>query len=163
MIIREIEERDNKQVESLIRTCLIEFGANKPGCAWSDPNLGCFYEVYQNENSKYWVVEDDGIIVAGCGIGPVDTVENTCELQKMYSLKEVRGTGIAHELLKLSLKFAGDYYEECYLETFTNMVAANKFYKKHGFIQLDKPLVETEHYACDAWYIKSLSKRVMNK
>lgn len=52
MLIREIEEKDNEQVESLIRTCLIEFGANKPGCAWTDPNLGCFYQVYQNEKSK---------------------------------------------------------------------------------------------------------------
>ena len=51
MLIREIEERDNEQVESLIRTCLIEFGANKPGCAWEDPNLGCFYEVYQNQKA----------------------------------------------------------------------------------------------------------------
>lgn len=156
MIIREIEEKDNEQVESLIRTCLIEFGANKPGCAWSDPNLGCFYQVYQNEKSKYWVVEESGRIVAGCGIGPIDQVEATCELQKMYSLKEVRGKGIANDLLKISLEFAEKYYKECYLETFSNMVAANKFYKKHGFIQLDKPLVETEHYACDAWYIKQL-------
>ena len=74
----------------------------------------------------------------------------------MYSLKEVRGKGIANDLLKISLEFAEKYYEKCYLETFENMVAANKFYKKHGFIQLDKPLVETEHYACDVWYIKSL-------
>ena len=37
MLIREIEEKDNKQVEKLIRTCLIEFGANKPGTAWADP------------------------------------------------------------------------------------------------------------------------------
>lgn len=156
MIIREIQEKDNEQVESLIRTCLIEFGANKPGCAWSDPNLGCFYKVYKNEKSKYWVVEENGEIVAGCGIGPVDGVENVCELQKMYSLKEARGSGIASELLKISLEFAKKYYKECYLETFGNMVAANKFYKKNGFIQLDKPLVETEHYACDVWYIKSL-------
>lgn len=156
MIIREIEEKDNEKVESLIRTCLIEFGANKPGCAWSDPNLGCFYEVYKNEKSKYWVVEENGEIVAGCGIGPVDGVENVCELQKMYSLKEARGSGIASELLKISLEFAKKYYKQCYLETFSNMVAANKFYKKNGFIQLDKPLVETEHYACDVWYIKSL-------
>ena len=33
MLIREIQEKDNKAVENLIRTCLIEFGANKPGCA----------------------------------------------------------------------------------------------------------------------------------
>lgn len=156
MIIREIEEKDNEKVESLIRTCLIEFGADKPGCAWSDPNLGCFYEVYKNEKSKYWVVEENGEIVAGCGIGPVDGVEDVCELQKMYSLKEARGSGVASELLKISLEFAKKYYKQCYLETFSNMVAANKFYKKNGFIQLDKPLVETEHYACDVWYIKSL-------
>ncbi|MBU5592289.1 GNAT family N-acetyltransferase [Clostridium sp. MSJ-4] len=156
MIIREIEEKDNEQVELLIRTCLIEFGADKPGCAWSDPNLGCFYQVYQNEKSKYWVVEENNKIVAGCGIGPLDNKEDICELQKMYSLKEVRGTGIANELMKISLEFAKKHYKKCYLETFSNMVAANKFYKKYGFIQLEKPLIETEHYACDAWYIKEL-------
>ena len=156
MLIREIEEKDNEQVESLIRTCLIEFGANKPGCAWEDPNLGCFYQVYQNEKSKYWVVEENNKIVAGCGIGPLTNTENICELQKMYSLKGVRGTGIANELLKISLEFAKKHYKKCYLETFGNMIAANKFYKKNKFIQLEKPLVETEHYACDVWYIKTL-------
>ena len=154
MLIREIEEKDNEQVESLIRTCLIEFGANKPGCAWEDPNLGCFYQVYQNEKSKYWVAEDNNKIVAGCGIGQLTNTENICELQKMYSLKEVRGS--ANELLKISLEFAKKYYKKCYLETFDNMLAANKFYKNHKFIQLEKPIVETEHYACDVWYIKTL-------
>jgi len=156
MLIREIEEKDNEQVELLIRTCLIEFGANKAGCAWEDPNLGSFYQVYQNEKSKYWVVEENKKIVAGCGIGPLANIENVCELQKMYSLKEIRGTGIANELMKNSLEFSKKYYKECYLETFSNMVAANKFYKKQGFIQLEKPLIETEHYACDVWYIKTL-------
>ena len=156
MIIREIEERDNKEVESLIRACLIEFEANRPGCAWSDPNLGSFFQLYQNEKSKYWVVEHNNKIVAGCGIGPLIGAENVCELQKMYSFKEVRGSGIANELLKISLEFAKQYYKECYLETFSNMIGANKFYIKQGFTKLDKPLIETEHYACDMWYIKSL-------
>ncbi|OPJ62655.1 GNAT family N-acetyltransferase [Clostridium chromiireducens] len=156
MLIREIEEKDNKEVETLIRTCLIEFGANKPGCAWSDPNLGCFYQVYQDQKSKYWVVEKDNKIIGGCGIGPLENTKNICELQKMYALKEARGTGIAKELLKISLDFAKKYYDKCYLETFNNMVAANKFYQKNGFVQLDKPILETEHYACDVWYVKSL-------
>lgn len=158
MLIREIQKEDNAEVEFIIRSCLIEFGANKPGCAWTDPNLGCFYEVYQNEKSKYWVVEKDNKIVAGCGIGPLVGLENVCELQKMYSLKEVRGSGIAKKLLDIALEFASRHYEKCYLETFENMVAANKFYKKNGFIQLDKPLLETEHYACDVWYLKSIDK-----
>ena len=156
MLIREIQEKDNKAVENLIRTFLIEFGANKPGCAWTDPDLGRFFQVYQKEKSKYFVVEHNNKIVAGCGIGPLEGAENVCELQKMYSYKEVRGTGIADQLLKLSLDFEKEHYDKCYLETFVNMIDANKFYKKCGFIQLDKPLVETDHYACDMWYIKSL-------
>ncbi|MBB6622913.1 GNAT family N-acetyltransferase [Clostridium gasigenes] len=156
MIIREIQQKDNKEVELLIRTCLIEFGGDKPGCAWTDPNLGQFYELYQNKGSKYFVVEENNKIIAGCGIGPLENLENICELQKMYSLKEVRGRGIANELMEISLEFAKKHYSKCYLETFSNMIGANKFYKKNGFIKLEKPLIETEHFACDVWYIKTL-------
>jgi putative acetyltransferase len=74
----------------------------------------------------------------------------------MYSLKEARGSGIAKKLLEISLEFAKMHYKKCYLETFANMHAANKFYIKHEFIQLEKPIIETEHYACDVWYIKTL-------
>ncbi|MWV42798.1 GNAT family N-acetyltransferase [Paenibacillus sp. HJL G12] len=156
MVIREIEEIDNKQVEHLIRTCLVEFGANKPGTAWADPDLGDLYHVYRREGSKYWVAEEEGKIVAGCGIGPVQNFPRICELQKMYSSEEVRGMGIATQLLQIALDYAKDYYDKCYLETLSNMGAANTFYKKHGFTLLDKPLNATEHFACDAWYMKTL-------
>ena len=156
MIIREIEKKDNKEVENLIRTCLIEYGANKPGFAWSDPNLGSFFELYQAEKSRYWVVEKDNRVVAGCGIGPLLGADGVCELQKMYAFKEVRGSGIANELLSVCLDFAKKHYNKCYLETFSNMKRANNFYKKNGFVRLNKPLVQTEHYACDMWYIKNI-------
>ena len=153
--IREIEEKDNKQVENVIRTCLIEFGGNHEGLAWSDPDLGRFSEVYNKKGYKYWVVEDEkGNIVGGTGIGKL--TDEVCELQKMYCLKIARGTGVAHKLMKLALDFAKKYYKKCYIETLSNMIAANKFYKKYGFKKLDKPYVQTEHYACDVWYIKDL-------
>lgn len=155
MLIRVIEEKDNQEVEQLIRTCLIEFHANKPGCAWEDPHLGSFSYVYQDEKSLYLVVEKDGHIVGGCGIGPVN-VDGVCELQKMYCYKEIRGTGIAQQLLDQCLTFAKQYYVKCYLETFENMKAANHFYIKNGFLRLDEPLIKSEHYACDRWYIKEL-------
>ena len=156
MLIRLIEEKDNQEVEQLIRTCLLEFNANKPGCAWEDPNLGQFFQVYQPMNMQYLVVENEGHIVGGCGIGPVDGKDDVCELQKMYCLLETRGTGIAQQLLDLSLDFAKKHYSKCYLETFENMVAANKFYIKNGFQLLDKPIVDGPHFACDKWYIKDL-------
>lgn len=123
--IREIEAKDNRKVENVIRTCLIEFGANHEGTAWADPDLGRFSEIYNKEGHKYWVVEDEkGNIIGGTGIGKLFQIEDVCELQKMYCLPEARGTGIAHELI--------------------------------NFEQLDKPLVQTEHNACDVWYVKNL-------
>ena len=156
-IIREIEEKDNKAVENVIRTCLIEFGANHEGTAWADPDLGNFSEIYNKEGYKYWVIEDNkGRIVGGAGVGKLIGTKEVCELQKMYCLPETRGTGISHELMEIALEYAKKYYKRCYIETLSNMMAANKFYKKYGFNKLDKPLVETEHNACDVWYIKEL-------
>ena len=155
--IREIESRDNKAVENIIRTCLIEFGANHEGTAWSDPNLGRFSEIYNTEGNKYWVAEDkEGKIVGGVGIGNLEGTEKICELQKMYCLPEIRGTGISHKLIEIALDYAKKYYNKCYLETLRNMIAAQKFYEKHGFIKIDKPIVQTEHFACDVRYIKIL-------
>lgn len=156
MKIRKIEPKDNAEVEKLIRDCLIEFGADKPGCAWEDPNLDKFYETYSSHFYQYLVVEKDGHVVGGCGIGPVDGYYDVCELQKMYCRKEIRGTGIAQQLLDLSIEFAKKHYTLIYLETFANMVAANKFYVKNGFVPLAAPITEGPHYACNRWYAKEI-------
>lgn len=153
--IREIEKRDDSAVESVIRSCLIEFGANHEGTAWADPDLCRFSEIYNTEGNKYWVAEDEtGEIVGGVGIGCLDKYGALCELQKMYCLPHARGTGLAHELITIALDYAKKYYSRCYLETCDNMIAAQKFYEKHGFFRVDKPVIETEHFACEVKYLK---------
>lgn len=59
--------------------------------------------------------------------------------------------------MKVALDFAKEHYTCCYLETFKELQAANFLYIKFDFRQLEKPLEESEHNACDAWYIKALS------
>ena len=155
--IRELKKEDNKKIEKLIRDCLIEFGANHEGTAWADPNLGRFSEIYNTVGNEYWVaVDENNHILGGVGIGKLSGIENVCELQKMYCLKEIRETGISHELMKIALEYAKEYYNICYLETLENMVAAQKFYEKWGFERVYEPLVKTEHFACDVRYIKNL-------
>lgn len=155
--IREIEKRDNQEVENVIRTCLIEFGANHEGTAWADPNLGRFSEIYNTQGNKYWIAEsEEGKIIGGVGIGKLYGIDDVCELQKMYCLPETRGTGVSHKLMDVALEYAKKYYSKCYLETLSNMIAAQKFYEKYGFIRIDEPIVKTEHFACDVRYIKKL-------
>lgn len=155
--IREIVPRDNAAVENVIRSCLIEFGANHEGTAWADPDLGRFSEIYNSDGNKYWVAEDEsGRIVAGTGIGRLENAEGVCELQKMYCIPEVRGTGVSHRLMETALDYAGRYYSRCYLETLENMVAAQRFYEKYGFVRVYEPLIKTEHFKCDVRYIKEL-------
>ena len=153
--IKEIEEKYNKELEKVIRTCLIEFGANHEGTAWADPNLGKFSEIYNSEGNKYWIVLDkNGKIVGGSGIGKL--ADNVCELQKMYFLPIARGTGISHKVMNICLNYAKKYYKQCYIETLENMIAAQKFYEKYGFKRIYEPLIQTDHFACDVRYIKDL-------
>lgn len=155
--IREIEKRDNKIIEDIIRGCLIEFGADHEGTAWADPDLGRFSEIYTADGCKYWVAEDEsGRIVGGAGIGHLAGAENVCELQKMYCIPEVRGAGAARALIETALEYAKQHYARCYLETLENMTAAQRFYEKYGFVRTYDAVAQTEHYACDVHYIKEL-------
>ncbi len=155
--IRPIQPPDDPAVEAVIRSCLIEYGANHAGTAWADPDLCRFSQIYNAPGRSYWVAADeDGTVVGGVGIGPLPGVEAVCELQKMYCLPHVRGTGIAQELLMLALDYAKEYYGQVYLETLPNMKPAQRFYEKHGFHLLDGPLAQTGHFACDVCYLRAL-------
>lgn len=156
IIIREIEEKDNKRVKEIIRSCLIEFGGNKKGTAWDDPNLGCFSEVYKDNKSIFYVAEKDGIVIGCGGIGPLEGQVGVCELQKMYFLEEGRGLGAAKEILDKSLEFAKSHYSKCYLETLTTMKRAQSFYIRNGFNKICSPVGSTGHCSCDTFYIKEL-------
>ena len=155
--IRELLPKDDKIIENVIRQCLIEFGANHEGTAWTDPNLGNLSRIYCTAENKYWVATDeDGNIVGGAGIGNIDGTPQICELQKMYCLPTARGSGISHTLMDTALAYAREFYAKCYLETLENMTAAQRFYEKYGFQRIAAPIGQTGHFACDVRYIKDL-------
>ncbi len=156
MRIRTIEAKDNLRVAEIVRECLTEYGfAGRMDTAWGDPYLEHFSEIYVNDNNAYWVAEnEDGLVVAGVGIGPLDDESGTCELQKMYCIKAYRGSGIAQKLLDTALDFAKKQYRACYLETLANMERAKNFYVKNGFEYTKETIGNTGHSGCDWHYIK---------
>ena len=83
MHIREIQQSDNPEVAAVIRKVFISDDYPKTGTAFEDPQLEYMFETYQQPNSAYFVIEVEGRIVGGAGIGPLqNSDENICELQK---------------------------------------------------------------------------------
>ena len=153
--IRPIQPQDNFALGTLVQAVLMELGAPKIGTAYSDPFLFDLFNVYSQPKSIYFVVEIDGIISGGAGIGPLDG--DVCELQKMYFLPEARGLGIGSKLMKLCLDAAQSFgYKQCYLETMVYMNDAQTLYKKVGFQYIDSPMGNTGHTSCPVWMIKNL-------
>lgn len=161
-IIRKIEHKDNIAVASVIRSVLIEHNVPKVGTAYADASLDCMFETYAQPRSVYFVVEQDGQIVGGAGIAPLENGEaDTCELQKMYFLAGVRGTGAGTAMMHKCLEAAANFgFVKCYLETMPYMHAAQKLYKNSGFTYLDAPLGNTGHSSCPVWMIKELSNSI---
>lgn len=158
MHIREIEEKDNKALEQIIKESLESFELDIPGTAYFDPQLGSLAQFYsQQTNAKYWVLVDEQDRVAGgVGIAPFGSGTGICELQKLYIRPDAQGKGLSKQLMKTALDFAREHYTYCYLETMAKLQTANLLYFKLGFRQLEKPLEGSEHGTMDAWYMKEL-------
>mgnify|MGYP006162705885 FL=1 len=158
MIIREIQQTDNAAIAKVIRDIFHELDAPKVGTAYADPILDALYEVYQEPRSVYYVVENEGRVVGGCGVAPLENGDaSVCELQKMYFAPEIRGTGYAEKIIEKCLEYAKiQGFEICYLETLSFMTTAQKLYKRIGFEHIDGPMGNTGHNSCEVWMTKKL-------
>lgn len=158
MTIRPIQQADNVHIAQLIREVLTEFGANKPGTVFTDPTTDALFELFQTENAFYYIAEDQGKIVGGCGIYPTQGMPEGCiELVKLYVGKSHRGTGLGKQLMQLAIDKAVAYgFREVYLETLPELHIAVGLYEKLGFTYLDQPYGESGHFACDLWMRKAI-------
>ncbi len=156
--IRPIQGKDNAATAAVIRKVLTEYGLNREGFAFVDAELDSLFENYQAPQAAYFVAEIDGKIVGGAGFGPLLGGEpDTAELKKMYLLPEARGLGLGRALMDaiLPLVSAGGY-ARLYLETMPNMKDAIRVYEKYGFEPLSKPMGNTGHHGCQAYYVRSI-------
>ncbi len=89
MIIREVEQSDNKYLATLIKNVFEEYNASKEGTVYSDPATDYLFELFQKQKSVLWVAEVEGKIVGCCGVYPTEGLPEQCaELAKFYLSKE---------------------------------------------------------------------------
>lgn len=156
----EIHPQDDLSIAAIIRQVLTEFGANRPGFAWADPELDHLSQAYSAANAVYLVARAGDRVVGGGGIAPFPCeFEGICELQKMYLLPDFRGQGIGKSLMaKLMAAAQGHGYRGCYIETFDAMQAAIELYRRSGFHFLGHPLGNSGHTSCNRFLLRWLNE-----
>ncbi|TNF47088.1 MAG: GNAT family N-acetyltransferase [Bacteroidetes bacterium] len=157
-IIRELRIEDNQAIALVIRKSLEEHGVARPGTVYTDPTTDDLFKLFQAKGSAYFVAEENGEILGGCGVYPTDGLPVGCaELVKLYVSSHARGKGIGQALMERSALAARELgYQQLYLETLPELAKAVSLYERSGYTNLDKPLGESGHFACTIWMIKDL-------
>ena len=158
MRIREIQFGDNSQLEALIKTTFLELELPLTGTVYEDVETTQMFESYQDDAAIYVVVEDNGLVKGGAGIKALAGEETAvCELQKMYLASDLRGKGYGKKLMEVCLDAAKSMgYKQCYLETLSELKAAQELYKHYGFEYLNTAIGNTGHSSCGIRMIKTL-------
>lgn len=160
--IRPIEPQDNPAVADITIQTLASFGFVGEGYACSDPELPYMYETYRDSDGKYFVIVDNDTqkVLGGCGFSRLKGTtieESTCELQKLYFRPELRGKGLAPQILSLCIEQATQMgFRTMYLESTPVMTTAIDLYKKFGFEHLSQPMGNTGHNACSVFMRRAL-------
>lgn len=158
VILRPIQQQDDAEMGSIIKTVLTEFKANKPGTAYFDESTNHLSEIFVEPKSAYWVLEEDGEIIGGGGIYPTEGLPtDTCELVKLYLAPSTRGKGLGRDLMFKCFEKAREFgYQKIYLESMPELNQAVSLYEKLGFEHQDKALGNSGHFGCDIWMVKKL-------
>ena len=158
MLIREITKQDNQLIAEIIRSVMKEFVADPKTTIIGDPTLDTMFANYQSPKSIYYIIEENKIVVGGCGIKQLDnTDENICELQRMFLLPSSRGKGFGKLLIDRCINKGKEFgYDEIYLETLSQMKKAISLYEKAGFKKINAPKGNTGHTGCNVQMLMPL-------
>ncbi len=154
--IRSIQPDDNVAIARIVRDSLSEFGANHLGTVYYDETTDHLFELFREPLAYYFIAEKEGVVLGGAGIFPSKGLpEGTCELVKMYLVREIRGHGLGGRLIALCLAKAKENgFSKVYIETMPELRRAMSIYEKFGFRYLEGPLGNTGHFGCAIWMLK---------
>lgn len=157
-LLRPIQQQDNTQLGTLIRSVLAEFKANKPGTVYFDESTNHLSDVFEQDKAAYWVLEENDKIVGGGGIYPTEGLpDDTCELVKLYLYPEARGRGLGKMLILKAIEQALALgYKRMYLESMPELNQAVSLYESLGFEHQCAALGNSGHFGCDIWMVKVL-------
>ena len=111
-------------------------------------NAGCFWVTESNDNNT------DNQIIGTIAIRNLKQFEFTCELKRMYVLREFRRLGIGQKMLDTAIDFAKSVgYKRIVLDSSKYLDAARTLYLKKGFVDIRR---YNDNYRADVFMEKKL-------
>jgi putative acetyltransferase len=158
IVFRNLEEKDKAEIAGLIRSVFREFGIARPGTVYFDPTTDDLFTLFKKPGSVYWIAEDEGKIIGGCGIYPTGNLPEGCgELVKFYLDSAYRGKGIGKQLMDICIASAREMgYNQLYLESLPELSRAISLYGRAGFRFIDYKMGDSGHFGCNIWMLKDL-------
>lgn len=131
--LRKASKGDESQIIDLINLVLFDYRL-KTNPHETDRDLSDLEYYYYSNNGWFAVIEKNNKIIGSYGIFKID--KQTCELRKMYLLKNYQGQGLGKLMMDDALKKAKELgYSVIVLETNKLLDKAISLYDKYRFVE----------------------------
>jgi GNAT superfamily N-acetyltransferase len=158
--VRVFNRRDSERVIKLISNIIVNEFKFKLEFDSLDSDIICIEEHYNVYNAGcFWVTESTdnntyNQIIGTIAIRNLKQFEFTCELKRMYVLREFRRLGIGQKMLDTAIDFAkGVGYKRIVLDSSKYLDAARTLYLKKGFVDIRR---YNDNYRADVFMEKKL-------
>jgi GNAT superfamily N-acetyltransferase len=165
--VRVFQKSDSDKVREFISDIIVNEFKFKLEFDTLDSDILAIDETYNKSNGGcFWVAEtiDDDYssteqkqqqrIVGTSAIRNLKQFESTCELKRMYVLRNFRRLGLGQKLLDIAIDFAKSVgYSRMFLDSSKMLYAARALYLKKCFVDIHK---YNDNYRADVFMEKKL-------
>jgi GNAT superfamily N-acetyltransferase len=160
--IRVFQRGDSEEVKEFISDIIINEFKFKLEFDTLDSDILAIEEIYnKSDRGCFWVAESIAAnniqrqkIVCTTAVRNLKQFESTCELKRMYVLKEFRRLGLGQKLLDIAIDFAKSVgYSRMVLDSSKMLHVARALYLKKGFVDIPK---YNDNYRADVFMEKKL-------
>jgi putative acetyltransferase len=158
--VRVFNRRDSVRVIKLISNVVVNECKFKLEFDSLDSDIICIEEHYNKHNTGcFWVTEstdknNDNQIIGTIAIRNLKQLEFTCELKRLYVLREFRRLGIGQKILDTAIGFAKSVgYKRIVLDSSKYLDAARTLYLKKCFVDIRR---YNDSYRADVFMEKKL-------
>ena len=165
--IKPFQKSDSDKVIEFISDIIVNEFKFKPDSLDSDilaidesynkSNTGCFWvaETVVNDDDYSNTHQQKQKILGTTAVRNLKQFESTCELKRMYVLRDFRRLGLGQKLLGIAIDFAKSVgYSRIVLDSSKTLDAARALYLKNGFVDIAR---YNDNYRADVFMERRLT------